>query len=196
MIGAIETRYRGYRFRSRLEARWATFFDYLGCAWEYEKEGYVLPNGDRYLPDFWVSNVGLRSTLIEDSGIWVEIKPIEPSEPEMERCASLGELTQKGVVLFYGLPGERPDDWGYELWPTWDYPMTFCRCYECGRMKVEFPVGKYMYCESCGEWCDDEHTAIIAACAAARAARFEFLDRYSIGLRPSWRRDDSIRGDE
>jgi len=50
MIGAIETRYSGYRFRSRLEARWATFFDHLGCEWEYEKEGYVLPNGDRYLP--------------------------------------------------------------------------------------------------------------------------------------------------
>ncbi len=28
-IKAIETRYKGYRFRSRLEARWAVFFDAL-----------------------------------------------------------------------------------------------------------------------------------------------------------------------
>ncbi len=37
---AIETLYKGYRFRSRLEARWAVFFDALGLKWEYEKEGF------------------------------------------------------------------------------------------------------------------------------------------------------------
>lgn len=49
---AIETSYKGYRFRSRLEARWAVFFDTLGIKWEYEKQGYSLPSG-AYLPDFW-----------------------------------------------------------------------------------------------------------------------------------------------
>jgi hypothetical protein len=29
-IKAIETLYRGYRFRSRTEARWAVFFDGVG----------------------------------------------------------------------------------------------------------------------------------------------------------------------
>lgn len=51
-IKAIETRYAGCRFRSRLEARWAVFFDTLGIRWEYEPEGFELPSG-RYLPDFW-----------------------------------------------------------------------------------------------------------------------------------------------
>ena len=32
---AIETEYNGYRFRSRLEARWAVFFDALGI--EYNR---------------------------------------------------------------------------------------------------------------------------------------------------------------
>src|SRR5262245_46962536 len=36
----IETRYKGYRFRSRLEARWAVFFDAQGIKWEYEPQGY------------------------------------------------------------------------------------------------------------------------------------------------------------
>lgn len=31
---AVETVYKGYRFRSRLEARWAIFFDSLGIKWE------------------------------------------------------------------------------------------------------------------------------------------------------------------
>lgn len=52
MIKAIETRWKGYRFRSRLEARWAVFFDACGYQWEYEPEGYELEGGIRYLPDF------------------------------------------------------------------------------------------------------------------------------------------------
>lgn len=39
MIKPIETRYAGCRFRSRLEARWAVFFDALKIEWEYEPEG-------------------------------------------------------------------------------------------------------------------------------------------------------------
>lgn len=62
MIKAIETRYKGYRFRSRLEARWAVFFDALGLDWEYEPEGYVLPDGTKYLPDFYAD------------GVYIEIK--------------------------------------------------------------------------------------------------------------------------
>lgn len=37
-LTAIETEYGGYKFRSRLEARWAVFFDMLGIKWEYEEE--------------------------------------------------------------------------------------------------------------------------------------------------------------
>lgn len=42
----IETRYAGCRFRSRLEARWAVFFDTLGVKWLYEPEGFVVGHGD------------------------------------------------------------------------------------------------------------------------------------------------------
>lgn len=51
-IPSIDTIYKGYRFRSRLEARWAVFFDHLKLNWVYEHEGYALPSG-WYLPDFW-----------------------------------------------------------------------------------------------------------------------------------------------
>ena len=42
-IKAIPTKYNGYTFRSRQEARWAVFFDHLGIEYEYEKEGFDLP---------------------------------------------------------------------------------------------------------------------------------------------------------
>lgn len=59
----IETIYKGYRFRSRLEARWAVFFDALGIddnEIEYEPEGFILPSGKYYLPDFKIKCYGKR----------------------------------------------------------------------------------------------------------------------------------------
>lgn len=44
---AIETEYRGHLFRSRLEARWAAFFDLIGMKWVYEPI-----DADGYIPDF------------------------------------------------------------------------------------------------------------------------------------------------
>lgn len=52
-VKPIPTKYKGYRFRSRLEARWACFFDMMDCKYEYEPEGWQI--GDRpYLPDFYL----------------------------------------------------------------------------------------------------------------------------------------------
>ncbi|WP_250029758.1 hypothetical protein [Paractinoplanes maris] len=56
----IETHYAGCRFRSRLEARWAVFLDHLDIRWEYEPQGYTLPSGANYLPDFWLPGLGLH----------------------------------------------------------------------------------------------------------------------------------------
>ena len=53
-IKPIETYYNGYRFRSRLEARWAVFFDAIGMQYEYEPEGFIGWNGLCYLPDFYL----------------------------------------------------------------------------------------------------------------------------------------------
>jgi hypothetical protein len=65
MIKAIETFYKGYRFRSRLEARWAVLFDSAGIEWVYEQEGYTLSDGQNYLPDFWLPRWG----------VFAEVKP-------------------------------------------------------------------------------------------------------------------------
>jgi hypothetical protein len=66
---ALETSYAGCRFRSRLEARWAVFFDYIRAEWEYEPEGFKTRAGN-YLPDF-------RITVCEsvNMSLWVEVKP-------------------------------------------------------------------------------------------------------------------------
>ena len=47
---AIRTAYRGTTFRSRLEARWVVFFDEMGIAWTYQREGFAL-DGERVPPN-------------------------------------------------------------------------------------------------------------------------------------------------
>lgn len=65
-IKAIETEYNGYKFRSRLEARWAVFFDAMGIEYEYEPEGYEGFCGKKYLPDFRLP--GENNLLVEVKG--------------------------------------------------------------------------------------------------------------------------------
>lgn len=83
-IKAIQTRYNGRLFRSRLEARWAVFFDCLDINYEYEPEGYVLQNGDWYLPDFLIS-----------SSFYLEIKGQAPTHSELEKLHLLAVGTKK-----------------------------------------------------------------------------------------------------
>lgn len=102
-IKAIETEYKGYRFRSRLEARWAVFFDDLDVEWEYEKEGFDLGEAGWYLPDFYLTK----------QGWWVEIKPCRPMSPsevlKVETFGRMQKITNQIVVL-YGPPVTFYDD--------------------------------------------------------------------------------------
>lgn len=91
-LKAIETVYNGYKFRSRLEARWAVFFDTLKVEYLYESEGFDLGDGIWYLPDFYIP-------LIET---WIEIKPIKPSQEEIIKAEKLHNQSKKDVIILFG----------------------------------------------------------------------------------------------
>lgn len=93
-IRAVQTRYKGYAFRSRLEARWAVFFDHLGIKWEYEPEGFELGNGLRYLPDFW----------LPEWRMWVEVKPGPSDATAREKAWRLAEQSGFPVYMSNGMP--------------------------------------------------------------------------------------------
>lgn len=92
-IKAIETEYAGCRFRSRLEARWAVFFDHLGIRWEYEPEGLDI-DGVRYLPDF---------RLPEVDGLYVEVKGVM-DDRGMEKVLRLAGTGGNGVLVAIDIP--------------------------------------------------------------------------------------------
>lgn len=76
---AVPTLYSLTRFRSHLEADWAATLDTHGIAWEYEPQEVALPSGTRYLPDFWLPELGT----------WIEVKG--PGIPRVEKAIELGE---------------------------------------------------------------------------------------------------------
>jgi hypothetical protein len=89
----INTFYNGYYFRSRLEARWAVFFDTLKVKYEYEPEGFEI-NRTKYLPDFW----------LPEQDFWVEIKGKEPTYSEKMKAALLAKGSKKNVFMSVGNP--------------------------------------------------------------------------------------------
>ena len=95
---SYETRYKGRRFRSRLEARWAVFFDTLDVPWEYEPKDFNLGDLGRYLPDF----------RLPWQEFWVEVKCPAPSGEEASKAQALANQTGEPVVIFEGSQFEPP----------------------------------------------------------------------------------------
>lgn len=94
-IKPIETIYNGYRFRSRLEARWAVFFDEAHISYEYELEGFDLGNGQRYLPDFFLPSMS----------VFVEVKPTrEISRTDLQKMVTFGVDGDRRLMLIIGSP--------------------------------------------------------------------------------------------
>lgn len=162
MIKAIDTVYRGFKFRSRLEARWAVFFDAIGHEWTYEPEGFELPSG-WYLPDF----------LIKKFDVYVEIKPKAPDDRERqigEDMAAAG----KQFVLFYGddpadvfsrwtWPGKSPDPKDPRTWNFEGVKSPGMWLPEHVPARLAFFICTFCY----------SHKRTFAASVAARQARFE-----------------------
>lgn len=102
-IKPIETIYNGYKFRSRLEARWAVFFDAAGIRYEYEPQGFNLGDGICYLPDFY----------LPDDDVWVEIKGKELDDMEREKierfCTAKCDIANGGS-RFRLLEGQIPNE--------------------------------------------------------------------------------------
>lgn len=86
----IPTTYRHFRFRSRLEAIWARFFDLLGWPWKYEPFDY-----DGYIPDFVL--------LLPAGNILVEVKPCLDLEELEKHAEKIDASPWTGEALIVGV---------------------------------------------------------------------------------------------
>jgi len=180
---AIPASYKGIKFRSRQEARWAVFFDTLGIQWLYEPEAYKLERMV-YLPDFW---------LPKQNCFW-EVKA--PGGGGEGRCEGLVKLTKKPVYIHYGevalselfalsIPGESLYDqsdsahalWWGETGVAYDYYYLWCECPKCGLLGLEFEGrAARLPCECADrevvDWVNAYSPRILAAYHAAQRYRF------------------------
>jgi hypothetical protein len=200
VLAPIETIYNGYRFRSRLEARWAIFFDESGVKYEYEKEGYDLGDAGWYLPDFYLPEIR--------DGVFIEVKPesfFSDSE-NYKKTEKLTLLTKKDSFIVCGDPFKSISKYsdysdGYTLTCCHngrlgeDFPYFFCVCPWCLKVGIEFEgrgarvCGYKKHYESeeyalsaikhLGHWRADDkcytggHYKIYNAAMISRQARFE-----------------------
>ena len=102
-IEAKSTDYRKRTFRSRLEARWAVYFDNcpLVDQWAYEPRTFRDPEtGWTYTPDFQIQ-VG-RGEICG----WMEVKPILPTQDAVENLhrfiGPLGRCQGFHLALAFG----------------------------------------------------------------------------------------------
>lgn len=148
MIEAIETEYKGYRFRSRLEARWAVFFDEMGMKWVYEPEGFKMSDGTLYLPDFY----------LPDAKEFFEVKGIL-SDKDIHKINQLMKETGVPVAVgFDGMEFVSPDNYGdFEIDSFKPSSCDFLvRCRRCGQLYFIGDIGSYS-CTAC-DYYDGGHT--------------------------------------
>lgn len=140
-IKPIETEYKGYRFRSRLEARVAVLFDALRIKWLYEPEGFILSDGTRYLPDFYLPET---ETFVEVKGVM--------TQSDRHKVEQFVKDSGKAVVIIY-------DDFTFEACDLWDgyYELAsksesvLAECDCCGKLYFMGWNGVYG-CRACGAY--------------------------------------------
>ena len=177
-IKPIETNYRGYKFRSRLEARWAVFFDHMEIEFYYEPEGYQLPSG-WYLPDFLLKNVNPSCVHsdINNLSMWAEVKSIDFSDLEDNLFLELCNETKTNGLYLVGPPDFKLyyDNFGYEYALDWyseaQRHKGFVFVVIDSRFSVEEELTGYNIVnanESCPAWSNLYRQAVYAS----RRARF------------------------
>ena len=177
---AIETYYNGYRFRSRLEARWAVFFDAIGIKYQYEPEGYEFSDGTKYLPDFF----------LPEANEYFEVKG-EMTEADMHKIEMLIAESGKPLAIGYNdFLFEAAQDYGVYCLDGSCEDSWLCRCHKCKHLYFLGCRGSWA-CPSCGyydgdsgfdvimygnhteRWYEPEGEAL-AAINKAKSARFEY----------------------
>jgi len=175
----IETVYKGCKFRSRLEARWAMVFDVLGIEWMYEKEAFDL-DVCAYLPDFflpkfkaWIEVKSPENLSTDDN--WMKARKLHSFTGQSVWV--VGQLENDGRKLFVG------DDWqglcGQNAFgddpDACIYPDLFQECRRCEAITLQFPpCASTSYCLTD---CTSERLGIVSerilnAFSAARSHRF------------------------
>ena len=176
---------KGYRMRSKVEARWGVAFSMFGWEWSHEPEGYyVLGDGSVYLPDFYVIGVGWHEIKSDAQGKYDReldmlhdvVKLEHKAKPGYFLAGYIPDPTVNGrdkVLMRKGVYGNLKIT---HLATTPGFRTTevgFCVCETCGKVGIEWHARGALVCGS-GHMTDvkkqnGDHPKLLEAFAAARA---------------------------
>lgn len=163
MLKPIPTEYNGTLYRSKLEARWAVFFDAIGFQVMYEPFDKLVneTSGVEYKPDFFLLQ-GITPERGVLSNILIEIKPREPSLQYLHFLQRFHDPGKSMILVCVGAP-TLIQPHGYILRmkrdkgsPTKETELVkgfvAVRCDDCGRYELnEYDFyqsfGGYLSCE-------------------------------------------------
>lgn len=164
---SIPTTYKGIRMRSKLETEWAQWFDEYGIIWAYEPEGFALPNGIAYLPDFWLPEM---NTVFEAKGVLdqddeAKIRALAKTAAPRGVMVILGEAP---VGARYRLVNPTPQRTTDEFVHLYDDMVALVRCSKCKRWYFVEAFHKWT-CRTC-DYYDGKYTfdAVAPKCPAGK----------------------------
>lgn len=153
----IRTSYAGIEFRSRLEARWAFLFGWLGWRWTYEPV-----DAAGYIPDFLIHG---------ERPFFVEVGPVATLEEYKGKAGkpdqSSGELGRDvlvvGVDPVASIGGDAVAGWFGEAWfgrdqedqPLWWERGNWATCRCCNRTGIYHSEASFAL-RPCGHY-DGDH---------------------------------------
>jgi len=142
VIKPIPTEYMGTWFRSRLEARWAMLLDDKKIRWAYEVEGYELPSGEWYLPDFWLPEI---HTFLEVKG------PMQQGIEKLRKFADVFEDEGWWEPSIYVFVGTETGEifLGVDVFFKDSRVMSWGQCRECANWWI-FDFHRSYTCRYCG----------------------------------------------
>lgn len=153
-IKAIETEYNGYKFRSRLEARWAVFFDSIGMEYVYKPDPVYIGTTP-YQLDFYLPE---SKQYFEVQGMYVNLEE-EKVKMLINEGYSVTIGTYEGKFIPCDFWGD--DDNGI---PSFDFCTGsegwLCKCTDCQKYWFMGSNGCWP-CQCCGSY-DGDHHFIVA----------------------------------
>lgn len=144
---AKPTYYSGQFFRSKLEARWAYFFNLVGVKYTYEPKKFYLKDIKKaYIPDFY----------LKDLDIYLEVKGdlfteyFDITNPlAFEKINSFRKLHP--IVTFIGSLGEQESFALSGMFNSAHHDsigVKFNQCFECFAVSLSY----FNFCYNCGRF--------------------------------------------
>lgn len=129
LANSLPVFYGSQRYQSKLEAKWAIFFDTLKLSFSYEPKGFRLSSGQLYIPDFWIPAWDR----------YIEIKPFrERHANAWMKCIRLQQESGIRVFLISGEP--QAGRYIVRLWSERErraFQGIFGFCSYCGSLHLQ-----------------------------------------------------------